>query len=92
MTIAKKIMLKYGSLLAKVFMHLIDSLSCLDQMDRINGAIEKVTNPIIEEADRLVETCLVTILYTRRLAILKDSDRFLLLQFKDKDFTILSQK
>jgi hypothetical protein len=52
MTIAKKIILKYGALLAMVFMHLIDSLSCLDQMDRINEAITKVTNPIIEGTDR----------------------------------------
>ena len=92
MTIAKKIMLKYGSLLAKVFMHLIDSLSCLDQMDRINEAIEKVTNPIIEEADRLVETCLVTICIPGVLRYSRTVTVFYSLQFKDKDFTILSKK
>jgi GGDEF domain-containing protein len=86
MNIAKKIMLGYGALLVVVFMHLIYSLSSLEQMDRINEAITRVNNPIIEGADRLAETLLGQDLYAHRLAILKDKDSFELLQFKIKDF------
>ena len=86
MNIIKKILLGYGALLVVVFLHLMYSLSSLDQMDQINEAITKVDNPIIEASDRLADNLISQDLYAHRLAILKDRNSFELLQLKMKDF------
>lgn len=92
MNIAKKIMLGYGVLLFVVFVHLLYSLSSLDQMDRINEAITQVNNPIVEGADRVAENLIGQDLYARRLAILKDRDSFELLQLKLKEYDHLMEE
>jgi len=86
MNIAKKIMLGYGVLLTVVFVHIMYSLSILDQMGRINEAVSKVNNPIIEKADQLSENLFGQELYASRLSILKDKDSFELLHLKIVEF------
>jgi diguanylate cyclase (GGDEF)-like protein len=92
MNIAKKIMLGYGALLLVVFMHLIHSLSSLEEMNRINGSITKVNAPTIESAERLAENLLGQDLYARKLGILKDSASFKLLQLKITEFDQLIEQ
>ena len=82
MNIAKKILLGYGLLLLLVFIHLVYSLSSLDQMDAINAAITKVNNPLHELAGRLTENLLDQEFYSQRLIILKSRESFDLLQMQ----------
>jgi len=92
MNITKKIMLGYGALLLILFMHLLYSLSSLEEMDRINESITKVNAPMIEGAERLADNLLGQDRYTRRLGILKDRDSFKLVQLKIEEFDQLIEQ
>jgi len=86
MNIAKKILLGYGLLLILVFIHLVYSLSSLDQMDSINAAITRVNQPLYELTGGLAENLMGQEFYSQRLLILKNHESFELLQMKFGDF------
>jgi diguanylate cyclase (GGDEF)-like protein len=89
MNIAKKILLGYGLLLVLVAIHLVYSLSSLDQMDSINTAIAKVNNPLHEVGGRLVDNLLDQEFYSRRIVILKSRESFDLLQMQFVEYDSL---
>ncbi len=79
-------MLGYGLLLILVFVHLLYSLSSLDEMERINEAVAKVDNPLHELARQFIDNLLGQEFYGERVLILKDTDSFDLLQKRNADF------
>lgn len=74
LTIARKLLLGYLSLAALIVIISIYTLSSLERLNKINSSIIKTDLPLVEAADKMVDSLLAQELYGRRYAILHSQE------------------
>jgi diguanylate cyclase (GGDEF)-like protein len=86
LTIAKKMLLGYLSLLVLLIIISIFALVNLNRLNTINHSILQTDIPVIATADKLIDIILSQELYARRYAILKTADMLNLFWERNEEF------
>jgi GGDEF domain-containing protein len=89
LNIAKKMLLGYLTLVALIFVISVFAVSSLERLNRINEAIVRTDVPLIETANRMIDTLISQELYTRRYAILNSPEVLVVSREKSKEFDSL---
>jgi GGDEF domain-containing protein len=92
LNIAKKMLLGYLTLVALIFVISAFAISSLEKLNNINEVIVRTDVPLIETADRMIDTIISQELYARRYAILNSSEMLILSREKSKEFDSLVEK
>ncbi len=92
LTIAKKMLLGYLTLVALFFLISIFSISSLERLNTINKVIISIDVPLVETADKMIDTLISQELYARRYAILNSPEMLALSREKSKEFDGLAEK
>lgn len=92
LSIAGKMLLGYLSLSVIIVFGALFSLSSLDRLNRINDSIIGTDMPLIELADKLIDSTLAQELYGKRYIILGSPDILELFKKRSDEFRALSQQ
>lgn len=92
LTIAKKMLLGYLTLVVLFFLISAFSISSLERLNNINRVIISLDVPLVETADNLVDALISQELYARRYAILKSPEMLNLSREKSKELDKLVEK
>jgi diguanylate cyclase (GGDEF)-like protein len=86
LTIAKKMLLGYVSLLSLLIIISVFALVNLNRLNSINRSILQTDIPVIAAADKMIDIILAQELYARRYAILQTSDMLNLFWDRGEEF------
>ncbi|MEW6417957.1 MAG: diguanylate cyclase [Nitrospirota bacterium] len=92
LTIAKKILFGYLSLVVLIIIISVFALSSLERLNKINEGIIQGDIPVIEATDEMIDNLLAQEFYARRYIILKSPDMLALFWERSKEFDRMAEK
>ena len=92
LNIAKKMLFGYLTMVALIFLVSAFSVSSLERLNSINKAIISTDVPLVELADKMIDSILSQELYARRYAILNSMDMLTIFEEKSAEFKRFSGK
>lgn len=92
LTIARKMLLGYLTLVVLIFLISAFAISTLERLNALNRAVINIDLPLIEDTERMIDVLISEELYSRRSAILKSPEMLELSQEKSSEFERLAAR